>query len=282
MSTENASLEPDDGASVAAEGADIVPQEWIACWRCDKQVSAVTLICPFCEARLATGAVVTLPTRTGLATPPIVAVCGAFVLLLLVSLLQAGAMALISDAPGQLPLSTQRLHVMLGAEAADTFIVVCALIGTLGRVNRVSTAVRWRALAWACSPIVLAAALGMNIGYHALLRAFVDWPAVMEPTGFNPNDFTLVFLAVCVQPAIVEELFFRYLALGVLRGGMGVHGAVWVSSVMFGMAHVGNPLSIPVLFVLGLALGYSRILSGGLALPMLLHFAHNALVMFVE
>ena len=37
---------------------------------------------------------------------------------------------------------------------------------------------------------------------------------------------------------IIEELFFRYLALGTLRRYLGVHGAVWVSAVMFGVGHV--------------------------------------------
>jgi membrane protease YdiL (CAAX protease family) len=87
---------------------------------------------------------------------------------------------------------------------------------------------------------------------------------------------------ICVQPAIVEELFFRHLVLGVLRSNLGVHGAVFISSVMFALAHIGVPLSMPVLFVLGLGLGYARVASGGLLLPMAMHFVHNAVVIGVE
>ncbi len=90
------------------------------------------------------------------------------------------------------------------------------------------------------------------------------------------------FLAVCVQPALMEELFFRYLALGVLRSSVGVHTAVLVTSVMFAMAHIGAPLGLPVLFVLGIGLGYARVASGGMLLPMAMHFLHNAAVMAIE
>ena len=58
--------------------------------------------------------------------------------------------------------------------------------------------------------------------------------------------------------------------------------AVFVSSVMFGVAHVGSPLSVPVLVLLGFMLGYLRVFSGGLLLPMLVHFAHNAAILLAE
>lgn len=54
------------------------------------------------------------------------------------------------------------------------------------------------------------------------------------------------------------------------------------SSLMFGLAHVGQPFSIPVLILIGVTLGYARIHSGGLALPMLMHGAHNFVVLWIE
>ena len=84
---------------------------------------------------------------------------------------------------------------------------------------------------------------------------------------------------MCVQPAVIEELFFRHLLLGHLRPHVGMHGAVWVSAVGFGMAHLGNPVGWPVLILLGAGLGYARTLSGTLALPIALHFLHNLCVL---
>jgi membrane protease YdiL (CAAX protease family) len=89
-------------------------------------------------------------------------------------------------------------------------------------------------------------------------------------------------LLMAVQPAIVEELFFRYFALNALRDAAGPHAAVWVSAVMFALAHVYNPLGLPWLLVAGVVWGYWRVASGGLALTMLLHFTHNALMLWTQ
>jgi CAAX protease family protein len=80
----------------------------------------------------------------------------------------------------------------------------------------------------------------------------------------------------------VEEWFFRYLALGSLRPFVGVHGAVLISAVMFGTAHIFNPLGIPMLMVVGVVLGYARVASGGMLLPILMHFGHNAAILLIE
>jgi membrane protease YdiL (CAAX protease family) len=60
---------------------------------------------------------------------------------------------------------------------------------------------------------------------------------------------------------------------------MGGNAVVWVTALMFALAHIGAPLSMPVLFVMGLLFGYARWASGSLYLPMFLHFVHNAAVM---
>jgi CAAX protease family protein len=92
----------------------------------------------------------------------------------------------------------------------------------------------------------------------------------------------LTFLLVCIQPAVVEEFFFRYLAMNAIRRHVGMHGTVWVVAVMFGLAHIGQPIGIPVLILAGVFLGYARILSGGLLLPMLLHLIHNTVFLYLQ
>ncbi len=71
------------------------------------------------------------------------------------------------------------------------------------------------------------------------------------------------FATVCIQPALVEEWFFRGIAWKTFRDHMGPHGTVWVIAIMFGLAHVGAFLSVPVLILLGALLGYARLYSGG-------------------
>ncbi len=256
------------------------PLPLVPCWRCHKEATAGLANCPYCEARLShpsrTAATAVRPTDAS----PIVTLCVAFSLLLGVSIVQAVLMFALDDAPGD--AETQRLYVMLIAEAIDTAVLLGTWSIMRGRLPSPDARLHHPLLAWSTAPFVFATALAINFGYHALLRSFVDWPRDIDAAALPPAELGLVIFAICVQPAIVEELFFRYLAIGALRDGMGVHAAVCVSSVMFGVAHVGSPLSMPVLVALGFVLGYLRIFSGGLALPMLFHFAHNAVVLVAE
>ena len=52
--------------------------------------------------------------------------------------------------------------------------------------------------------------------------------------------------------------------------------------MIFGMAHLGNVPGWPVLMLLGAGLGYARVYSGGLTLPILLHFLHNFAVLLID
>jgi len=166
----------------------------------------------------------------------------------------------------------------LAFEAVDAVIVVFAMAVASRPLRRDAA---WsRRGTWLLSAPGFAAVIAVNFAYHALLVwLFTDGtdPPDANELGdglFTPDGWRTV-LTVCVQPAVVEELFFRFLLLGHLRHHLGLHGSVWLSSVLFGMAHLGNVPGWPVLIVIGAALGYARVLSGGLALPMLLHFCHN-------
>jgi len=134
------------------------------------------------------------------------------------------------------------------------------------------------AAAWALSLPVVLGVLAANAGYHALLRSVLHVARAGDPllaSGVTP----LAVGAYCLQPAIVEEVFFRSIVLDRLHAAVGVHAAVALSSLMFGLVHIGVPLSIPILIVLGLTLGYARVASRGVVLPIAMHAAHNAIVM---
>jgi membrane protease YdiL (CAAX protease family) len=219
-------------------------------------------------------------TETAAADTPAPAITGVMVAfgLLLATSLAYGAMTAFG-LDGGTTEARHALALMIGLECVDVVLVGGALLhlGTPPRWPRLTDLPE--PLVWAASLAGLAVVLAINHGYHDLLRAYLHLPvahdAIVKDSGITP----LVIAAYCVQPAVVEELFFRYLALDNLRKVMNVHTAIAVSSLMFGMAHIGAPLSIPVLALVGMGLGYARVLSGRMALPMLLHGLHNALIL---
>jgi membrane protease YdiL (CAAX protease family) len=171
------------------------------------------------------------------------------------------------------------LTTVLVLEAVHIVLTVAALLWVRPRSAAMPASPGKRAAAWGVAVPMLALAMGINLGYHRFLREVVHLPilddAILDRCGWSAT----LIVALCVQPAIFEELFFRHVVLDTFRGPAGVHTAVLVSSAMFGFAHIGTPLSIPTLTVLGLALGYARVLGGSLALPMLMHFVHNVAVL---
>jgi len=163
-------------------------------------------------------------------------------------------------------------------EGFDT-VLTLAMLAWIGWLPVARPDRRVRLRAWLAAPVLLMAVLGINIVYHRVLRDAIrpDW---MPESRQEFTGFTLLMIAV--QPAIVEELFFRYLAFGVLSRIAGTHWGVFISATLFALAHLYQPLGLPWLLVMGVVLGYLRVASGGLLLPMLMHFAHNAIVLGIE
>ena len=130
------------------------------------------------------------------------------------------------------------------------------------------------------SPFILGGLLALNVGYHTLMRNYVQFPFHLHGISREPIGWSIIL--TCVQPAIVEELFLRYLTLGTLARVMSVKEAIFVSALMFGMAHSWVPLAIPMLTALGVGLGIIRVWSGSMVLPIMLHAVHNAAVIYLE
>ncbi len=136
------------------------------------------------------------------------------------------------------------------------------------------------------SPFSLAAFAGCIIiilGVNCFLTAADT--LLNRTTGFSlsfPSDSAadvsplVLFLAVGVFPAIVEELIFR----GILYRYLRRHGcafAAFASSLLFGLIHL-NVLQAIFAFALGLVLCYAYERSGRLIFPMILHFLNNSLM----
>jgi membrane protease YdiL (CAAX protease family) len=270
-----------EGQPLAAPATD---REWAQCWRCAKTIRRAERQCPHCRApRRRLSDAEAGARRLPDATAPMAKVMVFFGLFLLTSLVFGVLTSFgLQDETPSLATAMRQLHLMLGVEIVDAALVGVALL-VVGRRRRWPPLTRIpQVVLWVAAVIGVFALVAVNGAYHDALRRYLSMEpthdAIVAATGLTP----LVVIAYCLQPAIVEELFFRYLLLDTLRGVMNVHQAVIISSLMFGMAHIGVPLSVPMLILVGIPLGYARVMSGSLALPMLIHFLHNGIITVLE
>jgi ABC-2 type transport system permease protein/sodium transport system permease protein len=93
----------------------------------------------------------------------------------------------------------------------------------------------------------------------------------------------LVVLTMAVVPAVVEEFFFRGYLFSALRAASGARGAIVGSAVLFGAFHVlGGFVTWERLLtttLLGFLLGWVRYRSESVLPGMLLHTAHNGILL---
>lgn len=88
----------------------------------------------------------------------------------------------------------------------------------------------------------------------------------------------LAVLAATVVP-IVEELVYRGLWWSALeKRGMGDVAVILITSTVFAVVHF-EPIRLPILFVLGLALGYGRIRTGRIGSAVVAHMLINGIGM---
>lgn len=140
---------------------------------------------------------------------------------------------------------------------------------------------RWKRITmWLLAPFISLSCFLFGKWYIDMLKNYISADWLFRG---GTQEFTLYeVLTTAVQPALVEELFFRYFAYGVMRQLTNAHAAVILTALMFALAHLYNPFGLPFLFVMGLVLGYARVYSGGLLLPIMMHFAHNFAIIFFE
>ncbi|MFY7864317.1 CPBP family intramembrane glutamic endopeptidase [Roseateles sp.] len=99
----------------------------------------------------------------------------------------------------------------------------------------------------------------------------------------SASDFARVFTEMMPKVAVgavIEELLFRLIALRLLERSVGTAWALLISSVLFGLAHLGNAGASPLIGLmlgieLGLLLGAAYVLTRRLWLCVGVHLAWN-------
>lgn len=251
-----------------------VPPLMVLCQRCGLATEDAAH-CSHCHAELTTFQKVEAYWEAAQPEKPrVMAVIVAYVLFLMTSLVMAVAI----HGAGTISKETSE-NWLMGIELTDALITF-SLFLFVGRL-KIRKPRKWkRILTWCLAPLASLAAFGLGHWYVDLLKQYIafDWFFLHEKEEWSLFNI----LTTAVQPAIVEELFFRYFCYGALRQVTNAHSAVVLSSLMFALAHLYNPLGLPFLFLMGIMLGYARVYSGGLTLPMLMHFSHNLAILYME
>lgn len=184
-------------------------------------------------------------------------------------------------------------------------IAVFALAWILARAGGADAsqvlALRWPRLSWlGWLALVVAFVVGMYLVIFLVIFVFGIDPAQYTPgpdgsspeTGSaglvkeamfalasQPRLYALAVLSVSLGAPIAEELVFRgQLFSSLSRTWFGKSGAVLISTVAWSLMHATEPwLSVGMIFVMGLVLGWLLLRFGSLYVTMICHGVWNAL-----
>lgn len=121
----------------------------------------------------------------------------------------------------------------------------------------------------------------VNFVYHyVFIGSFTETTGIYEFFNEAGLGTTAQLILICVFPAITEEIAFRGLIQHWLQTAIVPQRALLLASALFAGIHL-SVLSAPYLFAVGYLLGWVKWKTQSLYPSMLLHFVHNAAVIFV-
>ncbi|MBW7908963.1 MAG: CPBP family intramembrane metalloprotease [Kiritimatiellae bacterium] len=129
------------------------------------------------------------------------------------------------------------------------------------------------------------ALLGITFLFHLVLNLLGHQPSLQDVAlaiADEPNRWAkiyFVFLAVCLAP-LFEELLFRGIILPVVARRFGAWAGLLLTSFLFAAIH-GHLPSFGTLFAFAFALGSAYILTGSLAVAIVMHACFNGITVAI-
>lgn len=87
-------------------------------------------------------------------------------------------------------------------------------------------------------------------------------------------------ITVAILPAVCEELLFRGFLLSGFSSSMGKWPAIILCGCLFGALHL-QPLQMPFTALVGIGLAYAALETGSVFIPIIMHCAHNLLLLLI-
>lgn len=134
--------------------------------------------------------------------------------------------------------------------------------------------------AWRSTVLVLAAVSGaLAIALPTLVLVAVGSLSFVPTPGGEVGRTLLLSIAVLAPAALTEELLMRGYPFSVLRSTWSWPVATGLTSIVFGLLHLGNPGATPSaianVIAAGIFLAGVRVVTGSLAAAWMAHFAWN-------
>ncbi len=169
------------------------------------------------------------------------------------------------------------------------FIVALSGTALLSRLNSLTPEVKpaeKKMPFWACAAVILIFPVPMQIlgtelevisktliAPGELYREFIK---IIQPTG-SPWDFAGAVLTIGMTGPVCEELLFRGLILSGLRAfyPWREKTILGLQAALFGLAHIPNVWQMIYAAPMGYLLGYARLKSGSIWVPVAVHVLNN-------
>lgn len=125
-----------------------------------------------------------------------------------------------------------------------------------------------------CLPVFLGVANLANLA-GALINHITGNPTTSEVLPSGGPELFAYFVALCVMPAVAEEVLFRGAFQGLMRP-CGSAAAIFAPALLFGLLHLDLAQGLTA-FACGVFLGWLAERSGSILPGMLLHLVNNML-----
>lgn len=164
----------------------------------------------------------------------------------------------------------------------DVFVAAVTVIFGASRWREIAYLFRGMRVSWplVASVPVLALLLVVNKAYHDWILSLIDVEHDMIAELREALSPPLLFVSLCVFPAVFEEIGFRGVVQERLVAAGGTALGVLATSGLFVALHF-SALSAPYLFVLSLFLCWIRSATRSVYPTIALHFLHNLTVLMV-
>ncbi len=167
-------------------------------------------------------------------------------------------------------------------------LIVFRWSGVRDRLRLRPTQPRWLAIAllvWV-GVLIVCALVYLGIGFAGgswagpLLDVVREVTDVARFNAATPVDWALIIVRALLLAGIAEELLFRGILFGWLRGRLSAWPVILITTALFTVEHI-YPLVFPLVVFLGLALGWLREKSGSILPGLMLHVLTDSLLFVV-